>query len=147
MLVTYKIGEVYFRSLVQMVFMQRQRFTAARSRCRQNLKNGNLTSRQTLHRKAYSTIIFHHSTNQIIYLWCRRCSCDFFGTPMKVSWCEWTDTPFVSVPRGEGRVEVLMDSSKDLKLHPFDTPVKQASNLHALGARWTAGMRGRALQC
>jgi len=32
-------------------------------------------------------------------------------------------------------------------LLPYDTPVKQASKLHGLGARWTAGMRDRALQC
>ena len=55
-------------------------FTVAGSRCRQNLKNENFTSsfgrpRQNLHQKACCTIIFPHSTNQIIHLWRCRCRC------------------------------------------------------------------------
>ena len=58
-----------------------ERFTGASSRCRQNLKYENFTSSfgrlvKTLHQKACrtcSTIIFLHSTNQIIDLW--RCRC------------------------------------------------------------------------
>ena len=54
-----------------------ERFTVASSRCRQNLKYENFTSLSgRLHQKACrtcTTIIFLHSTNQIIDLW--RCCC------------------------------------------------------------------------
>ena len=86
MLVTlYKIGELHFRLLGTNGFhvkAKNERFTAANSRCRQNLKYENFTLsfgrlRQNIApRKACSTcstIIFLHSTNQIIDLW-RFCS-------------------------------------------------------------------------
>ena len=91
MLVTlYKIGEVHFRLLGTNGFhakTKNESFTVAGSRCRQNLKNENFTSsfgrlRQNLHQKACctcSTIIFPHSTNQIIHLWrCRSRCCRHF---------------------------------------------------------------------
>ena len=60
-----------------------KRFTAAGSRCRQNLKYENFTSsfdrpRQKFHQKEWrtcSTIIFPHSTNLIICLCRCRCRC------------------------------------------------------------------------
>ena len=94
MLITlYKIGEVHSRLLGTNGFHAKakdKRFTAAGSRCCQNLKNENFTSsfgrlRQKLHQKpccTCSTIIFAHSTNQIIHLWrcgCR-CSCHFLNS-------------------------------------------------------------------
>ena len=63
------------------VNIENERSTAADSRCRRSIKYANFTSssdrlRQKLHQKACrtcSTIIFPHSTNQIIDLW--RCLC------------------------------------------------------------------------
>ena len=88
MLVTlYKIGELHFRLLGTDGFhvkAKNERFTAANSRCRQNVKYENFTLsfgrlRQNIApRKACSTcstIIFLHSTNQIIDLWRCRWHC------------------------------------------------------------------------
>ena len=84
MLVTlYKIGAVHFRLLGTNIFhvtAKNERFTAASSRCRQNVKYENFTLsfgrlRQNIAPKACctcSTISFLRSTNQIIDLWrCR----------------------------------------------------------------------------
>ena len=69
----YKIGGVHFHLLGTNAFhvqAKDERFTAASSRCRQNLKYENFTcclpDVKTLHPKACSTNIFLHSTNQII---------------------------------------------------------------------------------
>ena len=79
----YKIGGVRFRLFGSSSFhvkAKNERFTAACSRCRQNLKYENFTSsfarlRQNIAPKSVqpcSTIIFLHSTNQIIDFWrCR----------------------------------------------------------------------------
>ena len=79
----YKIGEVHFRLLGTNGFhvkAKNERFTAASSRCRQNLKQENFTSsfcrlRQNITAKSVAHVqhdIFLHSTNQIIDLWrCR----------------------------------------------------------------------------
>ena len=77
----YKIGGVHFRWLGTNGFQvkaENERFTAASSRYRQNLKYENFTSTRRLadyvkilHQKAYRTcctIIFLHLTNQIIDL-------------------------------------------------------------------------------
>lgn len=60
-----------------------------------------------------------------------------------IMWREWTNTPFVSFLRGGGRVELFVEFFKGFEtapsLLPYDTPVKQPSKLHVLGARWTAG--------
>ena len=101
MLITsYKIGGVHFRlfgmngfhvqakkfksnvndnmSWINIIIIIIERFTAASSRCRQNLKYENFTSSfgrpnvKTLHQQACltcSTITFLHSTNEIIDLW------------------------------------------------------------------------------
>ena len=80
----YEIGELHFRVFGTNGFhikAKNERFTAASSRCRQNLKYANFTSsfgrlRQKLHQKACrtcSTNIFPYSTNQIMDL--RRCGC------------------------------------------------------------------------
>ena len=97
MLITlYKIGELHFRMLATNGFHVKtkgERFTAACSRCRQNLKF-EISRRcladyvKTLHQKACrtcSTIIFLHSTNQIIDLWrCRwRCRRQILKSLMK----------------------------------------------------------------
>ena len=76
----YKIGELHFRLLVRMDFhvkAKNERFTAASSRCRQNISRRRLPDYvKTLHQKACRTIIFLHSwTNQIIDLWCCRWHC------------------------------------------------------------------------
>ena len=88
MLITsYKIGRVHFRLPGTNGFhvkAKNERFTSASSRCRQNLKYENYTSsfgrlrQNKLHQKACrtcSTIIFLHSTNQIIDLWRCRWRC------------------------------------------------------------------------
>ena len=86
LLTLYKIGEVHFRLLGTNGFhakAQIEKFTAAGSRCRQNLKYENFTSsfgrlRQNIAQKACrmcSTITFPLSTNQIIHLWRCRCRC------------------------------------------------------------------------
>ena len=87
MLITLcKIGEVHFRLLGTNGFHAKvkiERFTAAGSRCPQNFQYENFTSSlgrlcQKLHQKACrtcSTIIFPHSTNQIIHSWSCRCRC------------------------------------------------------------------------
>ena len=87
MLITlYTIGEVHFRLLGTIGFhvkAKNERYTAASSCCRQNLKYEYFTSsfgrlRQTLHLKACCTCrtnIFLHSTNQIIDLWSCRWRC------------------------------------------------------------------------
>ena len=93
MLVTsYEITEVYFRLLGTKDFHVKakdERFTAADWRCRQNLKYENLTSsfgrlRQKLHtQKACRrgiTMLFPHSTNQIIDLWRSRCRRRFLNS-------------------------------------------------------------------
>ena len=88
LIMLHKIGELHFRLLGTNGFhvkAKNERFTAASSRCRQNLKYENFTCHladyvKTLHQKACrtcSTIIFLHSTNQIFDLWrcrwlCRR---------------------------------------------------------------------------
>ena len=81
MLITlYKIGEVYFRLLGTNGFhlkAENERFTAGGSGCRQNRKYENfMLSFRRLRQKIarmYSTIVFRHSTNQIIDFW--RCRC------------------------------------------------------------------------
>ena len=82
MLVTlYKEDEVHFSLLGTNGFnikAKNERLTAAGSRCRQSLKMKTLRSYlldyvKKLYQKACcmcSTIIFRHSTNQIIDLWC-----------------------------------------------------------------------------
>ena len=86
MLITlYKIGGVHFRLHGFHVKAKNERFTAASSRCRQNLKINMKISGcrladyvKTLQQKACrtcSTIIFLHSTNQIIDLWRFRWRC------------------------------------------------------------------------
>ena len=80
MITLYKIDGMHFRLLGTNGFhvkAKTERFTFASWCCRQNLKYENLTSSfarpiKTLHQKACrtcSTIIFRHSTNQIIDLW------------------------------------------------------------------------------
>ena len=84
----YKLSEVYFRLFGTNGFRAKaknERFSAAGSRCHQNFKFENVTSRRRLadyvkklHQKACctcSTIILPHSTNQIIDFWCCRCRC------------------------------------------------------------------------
>ena len=82
----YKIRELHFRFLGTNDFYvkaKNERFTAASSRCRQNLKYENYTSsigrlRQNIASKACrtcSTIIFLYSANQIIDLWRCRWQC------------------------------------------------------------------------
>ena len=91
LITTYKIGGVQFRLFGTNGFRvkaKNERFTAASSRCRQNLKYENFTSsfgRLRQNQKAYrtcSTIIFLHSTNEIIDLWrCRwRCRRQIFNS-------------------------------------------------------------------
>ena len=92
----YKIGEVYFRFLGTNGFHvkeESERFTAAGSRCRQNLKYENSTlsfgtSRQKIAAKSVSHVqhdyFFSHSTNQIIDLWCCACcSRHFFNSVLR----------------------------------------------------------------
>ena len=79
----YKIGELHFRLLGTNDFHDKaksERFTAASSRCRQNLKCENFTSsfgrlRQNIAPKSVPHVqhdCFLYSTNQIIDLWrCR----------------------------------------------------------------------------
>ena len=81
----YKIGEPHFRLLGTNGFhvkAENERFTASSSRCRQNLKYEHFTSSfGRLHQKACrtrSTIIFLHSTNQIIDLCRWRCRRQIF---------------------------------------------------------------------
>ena len=87
----YKIGELYFRLLGTNGFHvkeENEMFTAAGSRCCQNLKHENCTSsfgrlRQKLYQKACRTcskIIFPHSTNQIADFWRFRCRRDFLNS-------------------------------------------------------------------
>ena len=84
MLITsYKIGGVHFRLLGTNGFhvkAKNERFTVARSRCRQNLKYENFTSsfgrlRQNIAPKSVPHVQHDHSsfsTNEIIDLWrCR----------------------------------------------------------------------------
>ena len=83
LIMLYKIGELHFRLLGTNGFhvkAKSERFTAASSRCCQNLKYENFTpSFGRLHQKiapkacrTCSTIISLHSTNQIFDLWrCR----------------------------------------------------------------------------
>ena len=91
----YKTGEVPFCLFGTNGFQvkaENEKFIAVGFRCRQNLKYENFTLsfgrlRQKLHQQACrtcSTIIFPHSTNQIIDLWrCRgRCRRHFFNSPM-----------------------------------------------------------------
>ena len=84
----YKISEVCFHSLGTNGFrakVKNETFTAAGSRCPQNLKNENFASSfgthvKKLHQKACrtcSTIIFTQSTNQIIHLFRCHCRCHF----------------------------------------------------------------------
>ena len=88
MLITlYKIGGVYFRLRGTNAFhackVKEQRFTAASSRCRQNLKYDNFTSsfgrlRQNIAPKSVPHVqhdYFLHSTNQVIDLWRFRWRC------------------------------------------------------------------------
>ena len=80
LVILYKIGGVHFRLLGTNGFhvkLKNERFTAASSRCRQNLKYENFTSllgrlRQNNAPKSVLHVIFLRSTNQIIDLWrCR----------------------------------------------------------------------------
>ena len=83
----YKIGQVYFCLLGTNGFHVKagnKRFSTTSSRCHQNLKFENFTSlfgillRKKIAQKACrtcSTIIFHHSTNQIIDFWRCRFRC------------------------------------------------------------------------
>ena len=73
-----KIGEVYFRLLGMNTFhvkVKNERFTAAGSHCRQNLKNENLMSFGRLRQKIAPKSMRHvqhnyfSSFNQIIDLW------------------------------------------------------------------------------
>ena len=98
MLITlYKIGELHFRLLGTNGFhvkAKSERFSATSSRCRQNLKYENSTSsfgrlRQNIATKSVphvQTIIFLHSTNQIIDLWrCRwRCRRQILNSLLKL---------------------------------------------------------------
>ena len=89
----YKIGEVQFRLLGKNGFhakAKNERFTAACSPCRQNLKNENFTSsfsrlrhkNCTKKRAARAGRLFPDLTNQIIDLWrCRgRCRRHFLNS-------------------------------------------------------------------
>ena len=89
----YKIGELHSRLLGTKSFLAKaknERFSAAGSRCRQNLKNENFTSLIGRLRQKFSPksvphvqhIIFPHSTNQIIDLCGCRCQSGFLNSPM-----------------------------------------------------------------
>ena len=78
---------VFFGTNAFHVKAENEKLIAADLRCRQNLKYENFTSsfgrlRQKLHQKSCrtcSTIVFPHSTNQIIHLWrCRGRCCRHF---------------------------------------------------------------------
>ena len=89
----YKVAEVHSRLLGTNGFHAKARnkgFTAAGSCCRQNLKYENFRSpfgrlRQKI---ALKSVIFPHSTNQIVDLWCCRCRCNFLNSLFYCGDCE-----------------------------------------------------------
>mgnify|MGYP000556740371 FL=1 len=89
MLITlYKIGERPFRLLGTNGFhvkAKNERFTAASSRCGQNLKYENFTSSFGRLRQKNAGI-FPHLTNEIVDLWrcCSGCARHFLNSPLKL---------------------------------------------------------------